>query len=933
MTQDQAQTRDASEQRAEAIEAQTSPTAAQPPSVQEAPADQRQLPALWYKLALAFLALSTLLILFGRQRSVGIWEPWEAQEIFLAQEYATRAPFQDPEALKGYNWAVPTSNGAPAATSLLKLWLIGLGAPAKLDDVSALIGGLEFGSRLPVAALALLMVLALWRFGSRQAGPLAGLLMGAAFVGMPVIAAGVYNLASPALSITVQGFAALALFMAMRHKDKGAKLAFGWAAVAGLALGISFFDQRFLGVMFPLEVLLLLGLSELIEDEQARPGIAQRILAALLIAAPIVRALIAYGHEDPTVGGLSAPHIRQQLYVMGHLGISSAALVLGLKTSVGRLLVSAHGAILLGIAALFIAPTLIAYADVNPTLLDHGKVVGKIPVLSFLLEQQLGAKSFGKEHVHFDLWVRQIGFGSYPWFALIPAALAYLVRGDELRDERGLSPQRRSLERFLIGWAGLGLVVTATSSLYGHVYYLAYVPLAVALGLMLSDAYCWAQLRRRPLLLYAIGFVAVAIIMTLGKDIERYPNRFLELYMGFEKDLKLPEGFSYSRAHKPMKYALALAMIAATFGLTSWAALWFKRRGQLKQELKTLIGAQPAPDQGMMYAQAEAKEELRLHGQDPLSKLARLIETPPTQPLWIGALMSLCAIVVVFRYLPAASDHLSQRHIFESYIKSAKDPKEAPLYRYQAPADSASIYLKDVPQLGSSQELIERFKDDKPNLFAIIPRERLAAVNAEVREALGKNVHVLNARSNRLVLISDALPEGQEDQNYISKSILNEEQLKAQLDHDVKFPSDTQGAPDQHLTMDGQLEFMGYSLNHKAGADGITDYKWQEKMELSLYFKVLKRIPGNKKIFLHIDTQGNRLNGDHDPVGGELPTMYWLPGDIIKDTHTIDVESYTTRGVYTIFMGFYQGNDRMKVVPKRAHDGVNRIPVGKIRVK
>lgn len=867
------------------------------------------------------LIVAAALLLFAKQRTTGIWEPWEAQELFIAQEYLQRAPVTSPEALTGHNWAVPTLNQKPVATSLLKIWLLNASMPKELSDVGTLLGTLELRSRLPFALIMAALAMAVFAWTRRRFSQMAGLYAGLASLSVPVVALGVHNLVTPTLAIATSAMALLSASLLLDEED-ALPVPKRWlfAALAGLGLGLGFLDQRLLGVCLPLEVLLLLGLTEL--GPEQRPNKAQLAAALAIVLAPAIYAFTIRAQL------LKAPHLAQVLYLSAHVCFMAATLTLSARSRVGRLFFSRYGLLMLAIPAAIIIPVMMAYAQVNPTLLDQGQITGKIPVLSFILEQNLWEKSFGKEHIHFDLWVRQIGFATFPWFALIPAALGYLVRSEQLRDEAGLSPRRRLDERMLVIWAGAGFVVSAIASIYGQVFFTAYIPLLIAVGVMLADEHFWRQLRRQPLLLYAMGFVAVAIIMTLGKDIERYPNRFLELYMGFEKDLKLPEGFSFSRLHKPLKYGLALMLIATIFGLTSWAGVWVGRLHTVQDEFKRLLGLSPASEPSMMEAQAQLKEQLRETGKGPIARLARLLEVPPGQSLIISGAFTLAGLLFVFAYQPSASDHLSQRHIFESYMNSPG--QKTPLYRYQTPSNSASIYLKDLPQLASSQALIEKIEAPE-RLYAIIPRERLSAVNAEVRERLKRNVYVLNARSNRLVLISDELSPGEEDHNYIARAIIPEDKIAGELQHPFKVTEE--GKSPQAATMDGQLEFLGYSLDKSAAKDGITAYKGGDKMALSLYFKVLKRVPGSKKIFLHIDTQGNRLHGDHDPVGGEFPTNSWSPGDIIKDTHTIEVEPYSTKGVYTIFMGLYQGNDRMKVQPRKAHDGVNRIPVGKIRVE
>ncbi len=113
---------------------------------------------------LAVLGALSLLLLFAQLGTLGVWEPWEAREILTAMEYGSRPAFdasiidKNPSA-SGYNWAVPTLDGKPVATSLLKIWLLDALLPAANTDIRELVGTLERNARLPTALLCLLLSL------------------------------------------------------------------------------------------------------------------------------------------------------------------------------------------------------------------------------------------------------------------------------------------------------------------------------------------------------------------------------------------------------------------------------------------------------------------------------------------------------------------------------------------------------------------------------------------------------------------------------------------------------------------------------------------------------------------------------------------------------------------------------------------------------
>jgi hypothetical protein len=70
-----------------------------------------------------------------------------------------------------------------------------------------------------------------------------------------------------------------------------------------------------------------------------------------------------------------------------------------------------------------------------------------------------------------------------------------------------------------------------------------------------------------------------------------------------------------------------------------------------------------------------------------------------------------------------------------------------------------------------------------------------------------------------------------------------------------------------------------------------------------------------------------RLNGDHAPLDDKYPVRMWDPGDVIVDRQELTVPANYRRGPYTLFIGFFSGNTRLKVEdgPK---DDADRVRAG-----
>jgi hypothetical protein len=888
----------------------------------------------------ALMVLSGALLLVGLG-DVGMWEPWEASELSVAREYATRGEWDasaaqaDPRA-PGYNWAVPTVGGQPVAYSLLKVWAVGALLPPAGAPIEEVIGELERGARLPAALALWVLCGALFWSVRRRFGDMTGWLAGVAFATLPVTYVGARSLATEQLFVVTTSLAMLAFFELTRASGRAR---WGWAAAAAAASCAAFLDQRLVGLLVPLYALGVWAVvSAVLEGERA--GVVEKAVAAAALLAPAAPVLSTGGLSTASAW-LDVEHHAQLTFLGFALGGVVALGALGWRSQVGRALASAPGALALGAPLALGAWVLHAYGAVNPTLLEGGEVVGAIPSLAFALEHELFGKSVASGgHVHFDLWLRQVGFAMLPWAALAPAGVGYMAW---LGGQEG---ERAAYARMALCWAAAGLFVVAAASVWGHVFFPAYAPLALGAALMLTDRGWWERAREEPLVAMGVGFSAVAIVLMLGKDVERYPHRFFELYVAMESKLEFPEGFTYGGSFKAMKYVWALALAAPVFGFGTWAALNARRvfvelprawraeregavgvREKVSAAWGAVWGVSGLGERAPMVRQLELKRELRASEGRVGAALRWLEEAPRFGLLWAG-LFVVSAGVFAHVYVPKVALHLSQRHVFETYLERAASTQTEPLYRHQTPRGEGTLYLADVPELGSTRAFMERFEQEE-RFFAVIPRDRLAALHYEARRKAGRDLPVVDASGSKLVLVSNTLGEGEVDESPIGEAIVDDPG-SLEIQYPVEFAGE--GGEKERLTFDGKLEFLGYSLDREGEGGAPPGYAWGDEIEMTLYFEVKGRVSGNQKLFVHIDTPGNRIHGDHYPVGGAFPTNYWPVGAVVADTHKIKVGSYAKRGSYSINFGWFMGSKRMKAAPRSAHDGKNRVKIGELTV-
>ncbi len=78
---------------------------------------------------------------------------------------------------------------------------------------------------------------------------------------------------------------------------------------------------------------------------------------------------------------------------------------------------------------------------------------------------------------------------------------------------------------------------------------------------------------------------------------------------------------------------------------------------------------------------------------------------------------------------------------------------------------------------------------------------------------------------------------------------------------------------------------------------------------------------GSYKVFTHLYNAQNTLVGQHDsiPAGGDAPTMSWLPGEYIEDTHVLPIDSNAS-GKLRLGVGLYH-EESLQRLPVQSDNG------------
>nr|MDQ3031565.1 hypothetical protein [Myxococcota bacterium] len=282
------------------------------------------------------------------------------------------------------------------------------------------------------------------------------------------------------------------------------------------------------------------------------------------------------------------------------------------------------------------------------------------------------------------------------------------------------------------------------------------------------------------------------------------------------------------------------------------------------------------------------------------------------------ALVPMLAVGVViggytsFRFQPTMSSHFSPREVYDAYNRLAAEGE--PLGEYRVGGRAAAYYAQgEVRELTEQSEALDFLIDSDERVWLAFRADDLAQLDRAYRQRADRHLFVADTSSTRVLLATNRPIEGAESQNYLANAILDEVPA---VQHHV-------GADFDH-----RVELVGYDLDLPGGRTVGPG----QQFTVTWYWRVTAPIPGSYQIFLHVDGQGQRLNGDHEAVEGHYPVRLWDEGDIVVDRQTMRVPANFPPGAYTFFIGFYSGENRLEVV-SGPHDEVNRARAGTLIVR
>jgi hypothetical protein len=527
----------------------------------------------------------------------------------------------------------------------------------------------------------------------------------------------------------------------------------------------------------------------------------------------------------------------------------------------------------------------------------------------------------------FERIIAHLFHGLAPWSAIAPVALGGLL---------ARAPARADTPLRLVCtlWAGLAFAaVTVFLSSYGALAYPAVAAVAVAVALWLRDLDVkresfWAELVIVLLLLGLVirdyglypasaynalelvqspppdrfnpksswstmfGLFAVGLVLSCMATPERAPLDLRAPYRG------LRALWDRGAGYRGWLVVLGIAWLGLLlFGVLALIHLPGVRLSSLSRRIGQVVGASM-----LLLPVLLAAGQAGYHVSRKLAPVRNL-------PLTIAALA--IGVYAGQVFLPKLSAHFSPREVFDTFEKLSQ-PNE-PLAQHQVPGRAAAYYVsREVRDIASESDLVN-FLTEPGRRWALVPNERFADLDVAFRKRTGRHLYVPSEESARVVLVANEAVANRPDENPLTKYVLKDPPA---VEHPLS------------ADFDGKIELLGYSLE----LPQKTSVGPGQTFTVTWVFRALRSNLEGYQAFLHVDSAGQRINGDHDPVDGKYPVRLWVQGDVVVDRQRISVPATASPGTYSMYVGFFRGETRMKVVsgPK---DDADRVIAGTIQIR
>ncbi len=927
---------------------------------------------------LLFVLAAAVLLLFVLPplTKAGIWDPYELNVADLARRMALKLHGAKSLALDGADNSLPHLNdlGRPQ----LPFTLIALGF--------SFFGLQEWAGRAPLALTGLVGAVVTYGFVARLVDRRAGVFSAVALLTMPL-----YFVQARTMLGDVTTMAALAMSFgglavaAFGHDDDGAPaygLRFAWLGLAFVGLAAGFYSRGALLGLFVPAVAVACAWAVLVGAEKRLDPMTHGVgaLSALVAAGAFYKFYGAYTLDPaPTdmnawIGAtLHAPAKYPTFdFMIGHMAHALAPWSGFIPFAMGRLFIApaANGRPSTAVSRESTA-RMVLLLGASASLVAHGILAARTDLIAYsgpalvaacagiaLRDYERGAHASVAVGVGTMvlLGLFHHDFHSLPEKAYQAYGIAQTVAFPESFKDKSLS----LWNVVLMGFAGVAFltwvekdakrkpfdprtylgVLRAVRDAWDGFLVLAYF--AIVAGTSLAGLAVWYGMRMHakwlttvPLQMRevaigawwkaALGPPAVLFGLLFWCDV------WLWAFSGPPEDKS--RGFRFSRGFEP--FEALVARLRGGKGRTSAHIAFFR----------VAFGAKSTEDEAtaatalgivlpllVVQIPAVAFVALQKSGFRPMVAIALALPSGVAAFLGLGVVGELlkgsrAAFLVVFatvaglilsvEFYPTLANQLSPKEVFESYRRFKKG--DEPLALLGVGGRTAAYYAGGQPMIFNDPQATYVWLLGAPQgqrRFVSVRSDQLARLNQLYRAARRTNVPVLDGRSSQIVLVASDLLPNEKSQSPLDRILLS-------------TPPKPQRPLDVNL--EDKLQVLGIDVTDERGrlVDAIGPGR---KYHIKTYFKVLAPLTVEWEGFIHVDGYRRRHNGDHKMCEGKYPLSMWNRDDYIVDDHEITLEPNFTQGTYTIYLGLYSGETRLKV-KSGPHDGDNRVVAGTLNVQ
>lgn len=566
------------------------------------------------------------------------------------------------------------------------------------------------------------------------------------------------------------------------------------------------------------------------------------------------------------------------------------------------------------------------------------------------------ARVIGARHPTFDVTVRELAHGLFPWSALAPLVL---VRGATGPANAPLRERDLRISVSVLVVSAFALHAWAAPFL-GSIPFVGTPLLAVSVGFALFDV------DRRGHVSRAVPVAAALLLLVLALDLKRDPVRSL---VPFGVPLAtFPDAFRDGA--RPFFLATAI-VVAPVFLLALFDGHERVTRPKLLDEMQdtvdtladvwngnlafvaVMLEAMLVGFAGLVLAKRHLGLKVALTegmGEGALAVMLHACWAVPLGLLAAFAVVSLArratqaiasrpgtsrgvlaagafvvgGLVMSLGYHPALGRQISPKEALKVYGERKKAGEELGLLsvagrgvRYYGDFDTTSFadtqlafdWLVEGGQGG--RRFLALRAEELPRLSSLY-RGRASGVSEGVTP--DHNLPLLHAEGYAFLATSALLPGETNRSPYVG--IFRAE--PPPIAHPTK------------ANLENQLEALGWDLADERG-NPVRAVVPGRTYKLSLHVRVLAPVVTQWKAFVHVDGYGKRWNGDHDVLDGKVPMNLWKPGDVVTDTLDLRLEPNFTPGSYSLYFGFFLGERRMQVRSGKHHE--NRVEGGLVEVR